>query len=323
MITEALPRAVAIVGPTAAGKGALGRDVAAALGLAVFVCDSVKVYRGLDIGSGKPSEQERARVPHFGLDLVEPDAPFSAGDWAAAATQWRTHTRGLFVGGTGFYLRAAAWSHSATADLVHDEDVLSPQRAAFEEHWRAAEQASPGAIHRALAAADPETAAAIHPHNLVRALRALWLCDLHGIPVSAVRRADPPRPRLSLMLVVLDPGPEAVAARIERRVDAMLERGFLAEVEKLAARGYHPGHKAMQSLGYRQLIDVVEGRCDLSTARAAIVLATRQYARRQRTYFRHQLPAAHVVTLEAAEHCPVADIAAFLAGTPGEPGDLS
>ncbi len=314
MTTGRLPRTVAIVGPTAAGKGALGRDVASALGLAVFVCDSVKVYRGLDIGSGKPSAEERARVPHYGLDLVDPDAPFSAGDWAAAATQWRAHTRGIVVGGTGFYLRAAAWSHSATADLAHEEDAQSPERAAFEERWRAAELAEPGAIHRALAAADPDTAAAIHPHNLVRALRALWLCDLHGTPVSAVRRADPPRPRLSLMLVVLDPGPEAVAARIERRVDAMLERGFVAEVEKLARAGYHPGHKAMQSLGYRQLVDVVEGRQDLATARAEIILATRQYARRQRTYFRHQLPADRVVTLAAPEACPVADIAAFLSG---------
>lgn len=314
MTTEPLPRAVAIVGPTAAGKGALGRDVAAALGLAVFVCDSVKVYRGLDIGSGKPSAQERARVPHFGLDLVDPDAPFSAGDYAAAASEWRTRSRGLFVGGTGFYLRAAAWSHSAEADLAHEADAQSPERAAFEDHWRGVELAQPGAIHRALASADPHTAAAIHPHNLVRAVRALWLCELHGAPVSAVRRADPPRPRLSLMLVVLDPGPEAVAARIERRVDAMLERGFLAEVEKLVALGYHPGHKAMQSLGYRQLVDVVEGRCDLATARAEIVLGTRQYARRQRTYFRHQLPADRIVTLASPDACPIAEVAAFLAG---------
>lgn len=309
---DALPRAVAIVGPTAAGKGALGRAVAEALGLAVFVCDSVKVYRGLDIGSGKPDAEARGRVPHFGLDLVDPDLPFSAGDWAAHAHEWRTHTRGIVVGGTGFYLRAAAWSYSAAADLLHAPDAESAQRAAFELHWRAREAADPGAIHRALAAKDAETAASIHPHNLVRALRALWLCDLHGAPVSAVRRADPPRPRLELMLVVLDPGPEAVAARIERRVDAMLERGLVAEVEKLSRAGYHAGHKAMQSLGYRELLDVVEGRCDLPTARAAIVGATRQYARRQRTYVRHQLPAAHVVEIAAPDACPTDAIARFL-----------
>jgi tRNA dimethylallyltransferase len=305
-MSEALPRAVAIVGPTAAGKGALGRAVAEALGLAVFVCDSVKVYRGLDIGSGKPDAETRARVPHFGLDLVDPDMPFSAADWAAHVHEWRTDTRGLVVGGTGFYLRAAAWS------LVHEPDADAAERAAFEAHWRACEAEAPGAIHRALAAIDGETAASIHPHNLVRVLRALWLCDLHDAPVSAVRRADPPRPRLELMLVVLDPGPEAVAARIERRVDAMLERGFLAEVEKLREAGYHAAHKAMQSLGYRELLDVVEGRCDLPTARAAIVGATRQYARRQRTYLRHQLPAAHVVEISAPDACPTDAIAAFL-----------
>ncbi|HET6582603.1 MAG TPA: tRNA (adenosine(37)-N6)-dimethylallyltransferase MiaA [Nannocystaceae bacterium] len=313
-MTEPLPRAVAIVGPTAAGKGALGRAVAEALGLSIFVCDSVKVYRGLDIGSGKPDADARARVPHFGLDLVAPDMPFSAGDWAAHAHEWRTHTRGLVVGGTGFYLRAAAWSHSAAAELGQEPDAASPERAAFETRWRAAEAAAPGAIHRGLAAIDAATAGAIHPHNLVRALRALWLCELHGAPVSAVRRADPPRPRLELMLVVLDPGPEAIASRIERRVDAMLERGFLAEVEKLSQAGYHAGHKAMQSLGYRELLDVVEGRCDLPTARAAIVGATRQYARRQRTYVRHQLPAAHVIEIATPEACPTAAIAAFLSG---------
>jgi tRNA dimethylallyltransferase len=315
-VTQPLPRAVAIVGPTAAGKGALGRDVAARLGLAVWVCDSVKVYRGLDVGSGKPGVQARAHVRHRGLDLVDPDVPFSAGDWARHADEWRAQERGLFVGGTGFYLRSVAWSHSAAADLACDEDVEAPQRSAFEDTWRATEAGDPGAIHRALAAIDPATAAAIHPHNLVRALRALWLCDLHGAPVSAVREKDPPRPRLELMLVVLDPGPEPVAVRIEERVDAMLEQGFLAEVEKLAAAGYHAGHKAMQSLGYRQLLDVVEGRCDLPAARNAIVVATRQYARRQRTYFRHQLPAATTVTIATPAACPVGDIEAFLAGGP-------
>jgi tRNA dimethylallyltransferase len=118
------------------------------------------------------------------------------------------------------------------------------------------------------------------------------------------------------MLVVLDPGPETVAVRIEERIDAMLEKGFLGEVEKLRRAGYHAGHKAMQSLGYRQLLDVVEGRCDLPIARAAIVTATRQYARRQRTYFRHQLSAAHVITIAAPEHCPTHAIETFLAGGP-------
>jgi len=312
-----LPRAVALVGPTAAGKGALGRAVAERLGLSVFVCDSVKVYRGLDIGSGKPSAAERAHVPHRGLDLVDPDMPFSAGDYAAAAWSWRATERGLFVGGTGFYLRATAWTHSAAATLERDEgdeSAVAPRRLAFEASWRAREAAEPGAIHRALAALDPATAAVVHPHNLVRGLRALWLCELHGSAVSAVRRADPPAPRLELMLVVLDPGTAIVADRIERRVDAMLEAGWLAEVEKLRAAGYHPGHKAMQSLGYRQLFDVVEGHCDLPTARSAIVAATRRYAKRQRTYFRHQLPAARVVTIAAPEHCDVAAIDAFLAG---------
>lgn len=320
----ALPRVVAVMGPTAAGKAALGREAARRLSLPVLVCDSVKVYRGLDIGSAKPTAAERAATRHELLDLVAPDEPFSAGDYARHAWPHLLDPdggsgRGLFVGGTGFYLRAVAFTHSegVTGQRASPDD---PERQAFEAAWHAREQAEPGAIHRALHAVDPPTAASIHPRNLVRSLRALWLCDRTGGPISAARAHDPPRLRLSLMLVLVDPEPDALHDRMVRRLDRMLAQGFLAEVEKLVRAGYHARHKAMRSLGYRQLLEVVEGRTSLPQAREHILAATRQYARRQRTYLRTQLasalPDTRVVTVRNPADCPWGQIEGFLDATP-------
>ncbi len=305
------PRAVAVVGPTASGKGRLGLELAERFGMDVLVCDSVKVYRGLDIGSAKPTAIARARVPHHLIDLADPDASYSAGDYARAAWDAMSRRRGVFVGGTGFYLRAAAMT--STAQEREDPGPNAPERVGFEHKWMDRERRQPGTVHRALHATDPETAVGIHPHNLARALRALWLCHLHREPISGVRGRDPPRVRLHLLVLVLDPGPARGDDAIERRVDVMLDAGWLAEVEKLRAAGYDGRHRAMSSLGYKQLLDVVEGQSSLRDARAAIVVATRQYARRQRTYFRHQLLGMRV-ELAAAQDCPWDRVKSFLDG---------
>lgn len=309
-------KALAIVGPTAAGKGELAREVARRFDRELLVCDSVKVYRGLDIGSGKPSAAHRAEVPHHLLDLVDPDVAFSAHDWAAHAWSLLARSRGMFVGGTGFYLRAAAWTLDAASDdggRDEDPDEVAAKRAAFEQQWQAREAETPGVIAAELQRVDAVTAAAIHTSNTARTLRALWLCHAWGRPVSSVRAEDPPTLRLDLMLVVVEPPPAVLAVRIERRVDAMLAAGFVGEVEGLLAAGYHSGHKAMQTLGYRQLVDVVQGRAALAAARAEIIVRTRQYARRQRTYFRHQFPGAAVYTIATASAAPWAELEAFLA----------
>lgn len=322
------PRVVAFVGPTAAGKAALAREAARRFSLPLLVCDSVKVYRGLDIGSAKPTAEERAEVRHELLDLVDPDEEFSAGDYAALAWphlrgeggEGGHGGRGLFVGGTGFYLRAVAFTHSAGVQDVA-RSPSDPERRAFEEQWQAREAAEPGAIARALLAVDPPTAHAIHPHNLVRALRALWLCERTGGPISTARRADPPRLRVRLRLVVVDPAPEVLRERTVRRLDRMLAAGFLDEVEKLRRAGYDARHKAMRSLGYGQLLEVVEGRSTLEAARASILAATHQYARRQRTYFKTQFAAAaatpatvEVIPVPDPALCPWGQIEGFLDG---------
>jgi tRNA dimethylallyltransferase len=305
---------VAVVGPTASGKSRLGLGLAERLGLPIYVCDSVKVYRRLDIGSAKPGPEARARVRHELIDLVDPDVPFSAGDYARRALDCLSDGPGIFVGGSGLYLRAVAWTHTGAENANVGVSLDDPGRQAFEDGWRAREQREPGAIHRALAALDPETAAAIHPNNVVRCVRALWLCSALGEPVSAVRRRDPPRRRLALMLVVLDPGSDAVERAIERRARSMLEAGWLAEVEKLVEDGYDGRYKAMRSVGYRQLLDVVDGRLDLDEALEAITRATCQVARRQRTYFRHQLDADMTIRTHSASACPWQDVVSFVRG---------
>jgi tRNA dimethylallyltransferase len=307
---DQLPRALAIVGPTAAGKSALGLEVAERFGLDVLGCDSVQVYRGLDIGSAKASREDRARVRHHGIDLCDPDETFSAGDYAREAHRVLAAHRAIIVGGTGFYLRAAAWTHSFENDLPADD----PRRRAFDETWTARERDDPGVTHRALAAIDPELAEGMDPRNFVRTLRALWLCEHLGEPVSRVRKRNPPRRRLDLLTVVLDPGQSALDPAITRRCEHMLERGFLAEVEKLKQAGYDSRFGAMRSLGYKQLLDHLEGRMTLVEACEEIVRATRQYARRQRTFFRHQLDEERTERISDPAAFPWSRVESFLEG---------
>lgn len=284
-----LPRWVAVVGPTAAGKSAFGLALAQALGDEIASVDSVQVYRGLDVGSAKPDAETRARLPHHLIDLVDPDdESFTAITWATHAKALAATRPCLFVGGTGFYLRSATWTLSSPGEGFREDPDA---RRSFEATWMQREAARAGAVHDALRERDPETAAQIDPRNVVRTLRALWLCECLGEPVSAVRRRDPPRRCVELFAIVVDPGVVEVDAAIEARTERMLEAGWLHEVENLLARGYHAGLRSMRSLGYPQLVDVVEGRSSLAEARASIVTATRQYARRQRTYLRHELEA--------------------------------
>ena len=311
-MTATLPSAVAVMGPTGSGKAALGRELAQRVQLPMLVCDSVKVYRRLDIGSAKPSAQARSEVEHALIDLVDPDATFAAGDYARAAWDRIGDGPALFVGGTGFYLRGTLWRQTGEGQGAIERSRDDPERLAFEARWTEAESAAAGATHRALMAVDPDTAGTMHPNNWVRVVRALWLCDQVGGPISAVRAADPPRPRARLLLVVLDPGDD-LRDRLVRRLDRMLARGWLAEVEALIADGYDERHKAMRSLGYKQLMRVVRGKTTLSEAREEILKATWLYARRQRTYFRHQLPAEDVVHIPGATAMPWDKVTAFLA----------
>jgi tRNA dimethylallyltransferase len=283
-------RFLAVLGPTASGKSALALELAERLagGAEVVCCDSQQVYIGMDVGTAKPTREERRRIPHHLVDLVPPDETFHAARWAAAARPALKHiaARGrvpIVVGGTGLYYRAL------TAGLFEAPPPDSELRA---RHRAEAERLGVEALHARLTAVDPEAAARIAPRDLVRTSRALEVYEQTGIPISELhRRAEPPRD-LAPVALILDPPLAALRARIEARVQRMLADGLVDEIRALRAAGYGPGLRSMQALGYRQVGAFVDGSASLADAVAETVAATVAYARRQRTWFRRERAAA-------------------------------
>jgi tRNA dimethylallyltransferase len=317
-VARSLPRLLAVVGPTAAGKSAVALQLAQRFRVPIGACDSVQVYRGLDIGSAKPNRSERDAVEHYFLDLVDPDQDFSAGDYARLAYPICTTRNIVMCGGSGLYLRSLAYTQTG-AQSSEDVSRTEPQRLDFERSWTHRESESPGAAHEELARVDPATAAQVHRNNVVRCIRSLWLCNLHGLPISQLRTNDPPRLRFDLLLLVVDPGQEALAAAIAQRCYRMITAGWVEEVVMLRRAGYHLAHKAMNSLGYRQIFEHLDGRCSLDEAVEAIVRETCHYARRQRTYLRSQFPGAQVLPITSGADLPTSRLAEFLQSSQGEP----
>jgi tRNA dimethylallyltransferase len=275
------PRVVCLVGPTASGKTELALALAAGLGAEIVSADSRQVYRGLDVGTAKPTAAERARIPHHCLDLVDPEEPFDAARFrtAAMAAIADIHRRGrvpLVVGGTGLWLRALLGGLCPAPPGVPD--------------LRAAFAAEPTAVlHRRLAALDRAAARRIHPHDRVRVVRALEVAVASGRPLSAWQAAHrfAERPYATLVIGLARPR-EELEARIEARTQAMLAGGFAEEVRRLLARGTPSDAPAWRALGYREVCAWVRGTCDAETTRAAVVRATRRFAKRQRTWFRRE-----------------------------------
>ncbi len=276
---------VAIVGPTASGKSALGAWLAGRLGGEVVACDSTQVYRHFDIGTAKPAPDERRGIPHHMLDLLEPEEVFTAGQYRrrAEAVLEDLRARGrlpVLTVGTGLYLRALV---EGLADAPTRSEEL---RARLDAR---ADERGPEHLHRILARLDPAAAKKIAPRDLPKLVRAIEICLLAGRPVSEVYGAG--RPRLAgfapIKLGLMPPRAE-LYLRIERRVQAMLERGWLAEVRALIARGVPATAKPFQFIGYSELRGHLEGRMGLAEAIQAIQQATRRYAKRQITWFRNE-----------------------------------
>jgi tRNA dimethylallyltransferase len=281
---------VAVLGPTAAGKSALGLELAQRLDGEIVCCDSLQVYLGMDIGTGKPTREERRLSPHHLVDLVRPDEPFHAARWAALAATavTRIAARGrlpIVVGGTGLYYRAL------TVGLF---EAPPPDAAIRERHRDEAARIGVEALHDRLAAIDPTAAAAIARRDLVRVSRALEVYEQTGVPISALRGRPAPAAGFRPYAIVLDPPLPELRRRIERRVAGMMAAGFLDEVRALRAAGYGPSVRPMQALGYRQLGAHLDGVGTLDAAVSATVAATVAYARRQRTWFRKEAAAARL-----------------------------
>jgi tRNA dimethylallyltransferase len=281
----AAPSVVAVVGPTASGKSALALALARARAGEIVSCDSLQVYRGLDIGSAKATAEERRAVPHHLLDVVDPDQDFSAADYGRLARSALDDVaaRGripIVAGGTGLYLRALR--RGLFAGPSRDPGLRRRLEAI-------AERGGDARLHRLLARVDPEAAARIQTSDRLRVIRALEVYRASGRTLSAHHRADAPAPDGRRWLVVgLDPPRDALRAAVEARTRRMLEAGLLDEVKSLLARYGGADLRPLRAIGYRQAVAVVRGTQTVDDAQRDIVKETMRYAKRQMTWFRHQ-----------------------------------
>lgn len=291
------PPVLVIAGPTGVGKSLLAMAVAGHAGGEIIVADSMQVYRGMDLGTGKPSAADRCAVPHHLLDICDPTQVFSAFDFARRAHAAVDEIRGrgrlpVLVGGTGLYLRA--FLKGQLSGGAGDPAIRDRLRAA------AAAQGT-AALHDRLRAVDPRSAADIRPGDLFRIIRALELWESTGQPASAVRPGlwDAPRVAVSAF-VVLTRDRQELFQLIDARVARMWQDGLVAELRGLLAAGYAADLRPFQSLGYRQALAVIREEMEDAEALAEMQQVTRKYAKRQLTWFRRE-PAAEWMTVRGAE----------------------
>lgn len=278
-------RILAVVGPTAGGKTALSVELAKRAGGEVISCDSMQIYRGMDIGTAKPTEEEKQGVPHHLLDIAAPEEAFSVCDYVSAATAAADDilSRGklpVFCGGTGLYLDA--FLRGGVADSPAGDPAL---RAALSESAAADGGA---ALFEELRRCDPESAAAIHPNNLRRVIRAVEIYRLTGVPKSEWdRRSRTFPPRYDAVVLGLRYDDRALLrARISARVDEMLAAGLAEETRRLWEAGvFEKSPTAAAAIGYKELLPYLRGECTLAAAAQTLKIATAQYAKRQMTWF--------------------------------------
>jgi len=276
-------RCIFLTGPTASGKTALGIEVARRIRGEILSMDSMAIYRGMDIGTAKPTAEERAAAPHHLLDFIEPTRDFSVAEYLAAAEAKarEIEARGrtpIFVGGTPLYLKALL---RGLFDGPPKDEAL--RRRLLER----AQEEGPEKLHERLAAVDPTTAERLHGNDVRRVVRALEVYETTGRPISEWQQQhDQPRGRESLCAFALLWPREELHARIDRRVDAMFAAGLIDETRGLLARHGQLGPTASQAAGYRQVIAHVRGDLSLEEAIQQTKIHHRQLAKRQMTWMR-------------------------------------
>ncbi len=275
---------MALTGPTAAGKSKAAMALASVLPIEIVSVDSALVYRGMDIGTAKPSLADRARVPHHLIDLIDPSESYSAARFVADADAAIADVRArgrvpLLVGGTMLYLKALRDGLDDMPAIDHSvRDAI--EREAADEGW--------DAMHRKLADVDPSTAARLAPFDAQRISRALEVWRGAGVTLSSLQRSQPSSVTQPLVVLSLEPSDRGwLHRRIEARFDAMLADGLVDEVKRLRDRGdLDERMPSMRCVGYRQAWDHLEGRIDAATMRERGIAATRQLAKRQTTWLR-------------------------------------
>ena len=275
---------ICIAGPTASGKTALSIALAQELGGEIVSCDSMQVYKRMDIGTAKPTTEEMAGIPHHMLSVAEPWEDFSVGKYCAMATPIVDDilARGktaIIVGGTGLYMDA----------LIKGNDFAPvPSTGRREELEQLAAEEGIEAVIVQLRAVDPESADRLHPSDQKRIIRAMEVYLETGETITEHNRKTqllPPRYR-PLWFALEDADRANLYARIDRRVEMMLETGLIAEIESLLAEGVPEKATSMQAIGYKEFVDALQGRSSMETATALVQQASRKYAKRQLTWFR-------------------------------------
>lgn len=274
---------VCVVGPTASGKTDLAQALALELGGEVISADSMQIYKGMDIGTGKLPPTDRL-VAHHGLDIVEPGQPYSAALFQAFARKCISDidsrgSRCVLAGGTGFYVRAVIDGY----DFPKGEQLGNPIR---EQCMRIASDRGPKTLWDLLAERDPASADLIAPADVKRVARAFeLLAEGESYAKQRVKLATLPQVIPAVMLGI-DVDPDMLRLRIDARVDAMMEAGLVNEVEGLLKQGFREGITAPQAIGYKEIVAALDGKISLDEAVENIKLATKRYAKRQRTWFR-------------------------------------
>ncbi|MGD8267074.1 MAG: tRNA (adenosine(37)-N6)-dimethylallyltransferase MiaA [Desulfobacterales bacterium] len=305
-------RIVIICGPTGIGKTTAAIRLAQHIGGQIVGADSMQVYRHMDIGTAKPTPQEQAAVPHHMIDVVDPDTPFDAVRYAAMASDCIDHLReaalpAVVAGGTGLYIKALVYGLFA---------ARKPDPRIRQRLERRAEAESAAELHAELRRRDPDSAARIHPNDRFRIIRALETLEATGRSLSDLqRRHGFKEKRFATFKIGLEIDRDALYARINQRVEAMIAEGLVSEVQSLLDRGYHAELKPMQALGYRHIVDHLSGQTTWDETVTLMKRDTRRYAKRQFTWFKSDPEIVWSEPDDVARLWP--QIASFLQNPPG------
>ncbi len=275
-----MKKVLVIAGATASGKSDFAVECAKRFSGEVISGDSIQVYKGLDIGSGKVTEEEMDGVVHHLLDICDPKDNYSVSDFQKDARHWMDTIEGLpiIIGGTGLYLKACLY------DYVFEEE----EEEAFEEDCY--KDLSNEELYEMLVSVDPEQAKKIHPNNRRRTIRSLTIYKRSGIPQSKQVAAQNHEMLYDAMIVACDMDRKKLYERIDLRVEKMFERGLLDEVQGLLDAGVTFEDQCMKGIGYREFEPYMKGECTVEDVKRAIQTNSRRYAKRQYTWLRHQMP---------------------------------